>query len=81
MNLPFLLWGFVVLNQDLFGERTCVSVQHCKQSAAPWSVPGDVKAELSQENVHPGDVQDYRENVMEVTQFLFNLSHGKGALC
>lgn len=36
-----------------------------QQSAVPWSVPGDVSAVLSQENVHPDHVH-YRENVMEV---------------
>lgn len=61
MNFPVLLWGFVVLNQDVFGGRTCVSVQHCTTECCSLSVPGDVRAVLSQENVHPDSVL-YREN-------------------
>lgn len=79
MNFPFLLWGFVVLSQDVFGGRTCVSVQRCTTESCSLSEPGDVRAVLSQENVHP-DCVHYRENEWHGSQVVsFQFVKWKGS--
>lgn len=65
MDLSFLLWGFVVLNQDIFGGRT--RVQHCTTERCSLSVPGDGRAVLSQGNVYP-DYVHYRQNELHGSQ-------------